>query len=161
MIKKNLIFFFILFVFSCSNVEFVIKDNTQQEQLKNNIALVSDTNVEEVFLRELYSYFGNSKNHEFVLLVSFTEKKENRIVKQNQAAQRVDYTLTASYTLFYKNRECKIFSKKISTRFSFTPKSAGYNFGTDRSFEKLYNQSVKKNIKNFDNLAPFQTTCLQ
>ena len=49
---------------------------------------------------------------------------------------------------------CKIYEKNIITSFSFVPKSFGYNFGTDKSFEKLYKGSIRKNIFEFIRNAP-------
>ena len=111
------------------------------------------------FSRELYSFFGNNKNYEYILKANFLEKKENRIVKKNQVAEKVEYTLEVNYDLFYKTSECKIFSDKIISRFSFTPKSAGYNFGADRSFEKLYANTARQNIQKFIELATLDTVC--
>ena len=159
MIKKNFIFLFFFFVLSCSNIEFVLKDTNQSNQLKNKTMLLISGETADKFSRELYSFFGNNKNYEYILKATFLEKKENRIVKKNQVAEKVEYTLEVNYDLFYKTSECKIFSDKIISRFSFTPKSAGYNFGADRSFDKLYRSSVKKNIQNFINNAAFNTTC--
>lgn len=137
-----------------------MKENNQLNQLRDKTVLLVPGGTEERFSRELYSYFGKTKGSEYVLKTTFLEKKENRIVKTNQVAEKIDYTLEASYDLFYKTVECKIFSKKIISTFSFTPKSAGYNFGADRSFEKLYTNSVKKNIQRFVDLTPDDKTCL-
>ncbi len=160
MIKNKISFIIFLFILSCSNVELVLKNNNETKQLKENVLVVVGGG-EEVFTRELSSYFGHAKNYEYILKTSFFENKENRIVKSNQVAEKIDYSLTVNYELFFKNSECKIFSKKIVSRFSFTPKSAGYNFGADRSFDTLYSNSVKKNIQKFDNLGPFDTSCIE
>ena len=160
MIKKYISFVLLFFVFSCSNIEFVMKENNQLNQLRDKTVLLVPGGTEERFSRELYSFFGKNKGSEYILKTTFLEKKENRIVKTNQVAEKIDYTLEASYDLFYKTVECKIFSKKIISTFSFTPKSAGYNFGADRSFEKLYTNSVKKNIQRFIDLTPDDKTCL-
>ncbi len=160
MIKKYIIFFSLCFVLSCSNIEFVIKENNNQDQLNGKTKLFFFGGQEEKFSREVYSFFGNTENHEYILETIFLEKKENRIVKENQVAKKIDYTLEVKYDLFYKTSECKVFSKKIITRFFFTPKSAGYNFGSDRAFQKLYISSIKKNIQNFIDLGPFDQVCL-
>jgi len=158
--KKLIIFSLFFIILSCSNIEFVLKDKRQNNALKNNVSLIVSDDTEGVFSRELYSFFGNTKNQIYILKTKFVEKKENIIVKTNQAAEKIDYSLEVNYDLFYKTSECKILSKKIKTRFSFTPKSDGYNFGADRSFDKLYTVSVRENIQNFINLAPFDKVCL-
>jgi len=161
MIKKKfkLLLFFLLL--SCSNIELVLEDNNFPKQLKDQVRIVFSENDEEIFIRELYSIFGNNNNGNFILKTSFSEKKENRIVKSNQVAEKIDYELSANYELFYKNRECKIFDKKIVSKFSLFPKSFGYNFGADRSYEKLYADTIKKNVQNFVDLIPNSTACYQ
>ena len=161
MIKKYLTCFFLLFVFSCTNIEFVLKDNIQTNPLKDKTLLLVDKNLEEGFVKGLYSNFGNNAKYEYILKTTFIEKKENRIVKNNQVAEKIEYTLEVNYDLFYKTSECKIYNKTIISKFFFTPKSAGYNFGSDRSFDKLYNSSVDQNINNFIDALQINKSCLK
>ena len=158
---KYITFSFLFFIFSCSNIEFVLKENSETNPLKEKTVLLNDENSEERFIRGLYSYFGNNENYEYILKTKFTERKENRIVKNNQVAEKIEYTLTVDYDLFYKTSECKIFNKTVISKFSFTPKSAGYNFGSDRSFDKLYSSSVDQNINNFIDTLQINKVCLK
>ena len=161
MIKKYITCSFLIFIFSCSNIEFVLKESDQTNPLKEKTLLLMDKSSEERFASALYSYFGNSENYEYILKTTFLERKENRIVKNNQVAEKIVYTLEVDYDLFYKTRECKVFNKKIITDFSFTPKSAGYNFGSDRSFDKLYSSSVDRNISSFIDALQIDKSCLK
>ena len=161
MIVKYTVFALLFFIFSCSNIEFVLKDSDLKNPLINKTTLLVDKNVEERFLRGLYSNFGNNEKYEYILKTTFLEKKENRIVNNNQVAKKIEYTLEVNYDLFYKTSECKIYNKTIISKFSFTPKSAGYNFGSDRSFDKLYNSSVDKNINNFIDSLQINKGCLE
>ena len=161
MIKKYIAYSFLLFIFSCSGVEFVLKDNSQTNPLKEKTLLLIDKESEEKFVRGLYSYFGNNEKYEYILKTTFLEEKENRIVKNNQVAEKIEYTLEVDYDLFYKTSACKIFKKTIISKFSFTPKSAGYNFGSDRSFDKLYKNSVDENINNFIDALKINKSCLE
>lgn len=158
MIIKNFTLVIFFFILSCSSVEFIVKDNNQ---FKNKIFIVNKENEEVRFTRELYSYFGNNKSYDYILKTKFLERKENRIVKQNQVAEKINYTFEVEYKLFYKTESCLVFEKEIISRFSFTPKSFGYNFGADRSFEKLYTNTARQNIQKFIELAPLKTTCLK
>ena len=149
MIKKFIACGLFFFIFSCSNIEFVLKDNNQTNPIKDKTMLLIDKNLDKRFVRGLYYYFGNNVKYEYILRTKFLERKENRIVKNNQVAEKIDFALEVDYDLFYETTECKIFKKTIITKFSFTPKSAGYNFGSDRSFDRLYDSSVEQNINNF------------
>ncbi len=161
MIKKYIACCFLFLVFSCSNIEFVLKDNNETNPLKDKTALLMNKNSEERFVRGLYSYFGNNEKHEYILKTNFLESRENRIVKKNQVAEEIEYTLRANYQLFYKTRECNIFNKVVISKFSFKPKSAGYNFSSDRSFDKLYNGSVDQNINRFIDALELNKSCLK
>jgi len=161
MIIKYIAFTLLFFIFSCSNIEFVLKDSSLKNPLKNKTALLIDKHSEERFVRGLYSNFGNNEKHEYILKTTFLEKKENRIVKNNQVAEKIEYTLEVNYELFYKTSECKIYNKTVISKFSFTPKSAGYNFGSDRSFDKLYSSSVDKNISSFIDALQINKSCLE
>ena len=88
MIKKYIACSLLFFVFSCSNIEFVLKDNSQTNPLKDKTILLMDKNSEERFVRGLYSYFGNKKEYDYILKTKFFEKKENRIIKSNQVAEK-------------------------------------------------------------------------
>ena len=161
MIKKYLTCCLLLFIFSCTNVEFVLKDKSQINPLKDKTLVVVDKDINNRLTRSLYSFFGNNKKYEYILKTKFLERKENRIIKNNQVAEKIEYTLKVDYDLFYKTSECKIFNKTIISKFSFTPKSAGYNFGSDRSFDKLYNGSVDQNINNFIDALQFNKSCIE
>ena len=75
MIKKYLSFFFFLFIFSCTNIEFVLKDGSQTNPLKDKTILLMDKNLEKRFVKGLYSNFGNSEKYEYILKTTFIEKK--------------------------------------------------------------------------------------
>ncbi len=151
----------LFFIFSCSNIEFVIKDSSITNPLKNKTLLLIDKNSDQRFVKGLYSYFGNNEKYEYILKTVFLEKKENRIIKNNQVAEKIEYTLEVNYDLYYKTSECKIYNKTIISKFSFTPKSAGYNFGSDISFEKLYSSSVNQNIDSFIDALQISKSCLE
>ena len=161
MIKKYLTCFFLLFIFSCTNIEFILKDGSKSNPLKGKTILLMDKNLEKRFVKVLYSNFGNNEKYEYILKTTFIEKRKNRIVKNNQVAEKIEYTLEVNYELFYKTIECKIYNKTIISEFSFTPKSAGYNFGSDRSFDKFYNSSIDQNINSFIDALKINNRCLK
>ncbi len=161
MIRQYIVCGLLFFIFSCGNIDFVLKDNIQINPLKDKTTLLIDKNSEERFVRGLYSFFGNNEKYEYILKTKFIERKENKIVKNNQVAQKIDYTLKVDYELFYKTIECKVLKNTIISKFSFTPKSGGYNFGSDRSFDKLYSGSVDQNISNFISGLQINKSCLE
>ena len=161
MIIKYIAGTLLFFIFSCSNIEFVMKDSSVTNPLKNKTLLLIDKNSDQRFVKGLYSYFGNNEKYEYILKTVFLEKKENRIVKNNQVAEKIEYALEVNYDLYYKISECKVFNKTIISKFYFTPKSAGYNFGSDMSFDKLYSSSVNYNIDSFIDALQISKSCLE
>ena len=161
MIKKNLTLFFLFSLIACSNFEFVLKDSDLENKFKNKVSIFFDGYKNKIFTEELYFFLGDNKDGEFILVTKFSEKKENRIIKKNQVAEKIDYKLIINYELYYESRNCKIYEKKIVSKFAFVPKSFGYNFGTERSLEKLYKSSIKRNIKKFIDSSPNNTICIK
>ena len=106
MIKRLSLLFIIFLLFSCSNIELVYNEYSIANRFKDKTKVVLQGNEEEKFTQELFSFFGNNKNNSFILLASFSEKKENRLVKKNQVAEKTDYELTVSYEIFYQNMDC-------------------------------------------------------
>jgi hypothetical protein len=158
--------FFFLSVFfcglvSCSSIEFVLNEKELDNRYKNNTLVVLFGKEGGWFSQEFFSYFGNQKNNVYILEASFIEKKENRLVKKNQVAEKIDYKIIVDYKLYFKDYGCNIFNKEISTKFSFIPKSFGYNFGASRSLEKLYLASIKKNINMFVDSSPKTNSCIK
>ncbi len=91
MINKLLLSFSLLLLLSCANIELVLSEKNLTNQFKGKTFIVFDGTEEEKFARELFSFFGNNKEGEFILITSFSETKENRLVKQNQVAEKIDY----------------------------------------------------------------------
>tara|TARA_Y100000996_G_scaffold98793_1_gene71098 strand:+ start:65 stop:568 length:504 start_codon:yes stop_codon:yes gene_type:complete len=162
MIKKVFTLSLFLLMMSCGGVELVLKGNVWSNNIKDRVMIIMEGREEQKLASELYSLFGNNiTEYEYILITSFSEKKENSIIKKNQVAQKTNYELEIVYDLFFENKSCKIFNKKITTRFSILSKSSGYNFGADRSFEELYTGSIRQNIQKFIDFVPSDTTCLK
>ena len=155
---KHCIILSFLFILSCGNIELVLNKD-QTNQIKNKVSLVSIGDESGRFNKELYSYFNNTLDYEYILKTTFVEKKENIIVKKNQVAEKIDYTLSINYKVINKQIDCKVYENIIVTKFSYVPKSFGYNFGAERSLEKLYKGGIIKNIKTFIKSFPNNKTC--
>ena len=147
---KSLLFFFIFFIVSCGGVNFVYKDNINLNNPIYNKTLVSFSGKTfPEFYRYASLYFGNNKENVYSLKINIEEEKIKRSVQTNQAISKMDYELSFDYELFSEVEKCIIYKKNIVSRFSFEPKSSGYNFGSDQSLEKLYEIATKENFKRF------------
>ena len=158
---KSLMLLSVLILTGCGKIDLLLLDNHDQNKLRGNTSIVLKGGPVELFAEEVYSFFEDNQKGEYILITTISEKTENRLVKTNQVAEKINYEITVDYEVFYKSMSCNIFNKKIVSSFSFVPKSFGYNFGTDRSLEKLYRSSVVKNIENFAIVFPNSTNCIK
>ena len=148
---KNFLFTVLfLFTSSCSNLEFVYKNN---ENLTNPLyekTNVSTTGVNFVYMKSFIPmFFGENKTNEYDLLIEIEEVKTNRSVETNQASSNLRYELRFSYKLISKSQNCVSYIKEILSYFMIMPKSEGYNYGTDASLEKKYEIAISQNISRF------------
>ena len=158
---KSLMLLSVLILTGCGKIDLLLLDNHDQNKLRGNTSVVLQGDPVQLFAEEVYSFFEDNQKGEYILITTISEKTENRLVKTNQVAEKINYEITVDYEVFYKSMSCNIFNKKIVSSFSFVPKSFGYNFGTDRSLEKLYRSSVVKNIENFAVVFPNSTNCIK
>ena len=163
MIKKKIIVLIFLFLFSCDQIEFIYKNNSEiQSPLYNKTAVIFTGKDISAIHRYSSIYFGEVVNYHYDLNINITEEKTKRSIQTNQAIEKLDYKLVFTYDLFNKKENCRVYQENIISRFTFEPKSSGYNFGSDQSLKKLYDLSVNSNFENFinniDNII--LTTCL-
>ena len=140
----------ILYMASCSGIEFVYKE---QENLTNpiyNKTVVNLSGKEIPFTqRYISTYIGNGSDKMYSLGISIAEEKIKRSVQSNQAVSKMDYNLEFFYSLRDLNKNCVVYEKSLFSNFSYAPKSEGYNFGSDESLDQMYKLATKENIERF------------
>lgn len=140
----------ILYMASCSGIEFVYKE---QENLTNpiyNKTVVNLSGKEIPFTqRYISTYIGNGSDKIYSLGIRITEEKIKRSVQSNQAVSKMDYNLEFVYSLRDLNKNCVVYEKSLFSNFSYVPKSEGYNFGSDESLDQMYKLATKENIERF------------
>ena len=138
---KKILFVSLFFtIISCSNIEFVYKEKGNLINPLYEKTSVVSSGVDLVFIQSyIPTVFGSVKEKDFNLLINIEEKKIKRSVETNQATSNLRYELRFAYTLESINKNCITYKKEILSFFSIIPKSSGYNYGTDASFEKNMN----------------------
>ena len=147
--KYILLFLLLCFLAACSNIDFVYNKDEINKQLynKTNIKITGD---EIPFLNTIVlSKFGTSQNGPLDLEIDISEKKTKMTIKTNQVTTRIDYEIAINYILRNQAGKCTLLIKKQYSRFSFIPKSEGYNFGSEKFLESLYKRNVGDNISQF------------
>jgi len=148
---KNFILLILMlcFLLACSNIEFSYIEDELNNQLynKTNIIITGD---EIPFLNTIVlSKFGISQNEFLDLEINISEKKTKMVIKTNQVSTRIDYEIVINYILSNQSKKCTVLTKKQYSRFSFIPKSEGYNFGSDKFLDNLYIRNIENNIDQF------------
>ena len=101
------------------------------------------------FFVNFLSKFGISQNEFLDLEINVSEKKTKMVIKTNQVSTRIDYEIVINYILSNQSKKCTVLTKKQYSRFSFIPKSEGYNFGSDKFLDNLYIRNIENNIDQF------------
>ena len=147
--KSLLLLAFCLVFSACSKIEFVYKENEVQKNLFNKTNVILRGEKIPFVNSVIFSKFGSPNNASFDLEIYVSEKITNISIKENQVSSRVDHVISFNYRLINKNKKCVVFINDQYSRFSFMPKSEGYNFGSDKSLESLYKRNVEDNVDRF------------
>jgi len=152
MFLKTYLISILLFLVSCSNVEFVYKNNLNLNNpiYKKTSFALSGLEIQTFYAQNL-KYFGEYEEELYKLIIDIDEEKKKRSVKSNQAVSKLDYKLIFKYQLLNNKKSCIVHSKQLISRFTFEPRSAGHNFGSDQSLIDLYNQAGRNNLQQFIN----------
>ena len=147
----------ILFTFiltGCGQIDFVYKEKKDiTNPLYNKTAFdFSGKEISNLY-RYTTTYFGRSDNPNYKLRINIEEEKTKRAVQTNQAISKLDYELKFVFVVNYIEKECSVFSTDVYSRFTYIPKSSGYNFGSDQSLEKMYERASEKALDQFTNLV--------
>ena len=147
--KFVLLFLLLWFSSACSDIDFVYNEDELNNQLynKTNIKITGD---EIPFLNTIVlSKLGTSHNGHLDLEINISEQKTKMTIKTNQVSARIDYEIAIKYILRIQAKKCTLLIKTQYSRFSFIPKSEGYNFGSEKFLESLYKRNVGDNINQF------------
>ena len=109
-------FFTIAFIFigSCGDIEFVYKEREGLINLLYEKTDLSTSGFNNNFMNSyLPMLFGDNKENHFKLLININEKITKRSVETNQAASKLRYDLTFTYTLILNDKGCVVFKRDL------------------------------------------------
>ncbi len=135
---------------SCNNIEFVYKNEKNLLNPLYEKTNISNTGFDLPFMKSyIPMFFGVNKDEKFNLAINIEEQQTKRSVETNQVTSNLRYELRFFYLLTSIEKNCKIFEKEILSSFLITPKSSGYNYGTDASLDRKYELAVAENLNRF------------
>ena len=134
---------------SCTNINFLLDEGTGSDFLKNKTTLYI-SGWENPIIKEMFFFkFGKVSDKKFLLTAKISETQKKRSVDVNQVAKKIDYKITVDYVLSDISKKCRDVLSRQTSRFSFTPKSSGYNFASDVLFDNLLKEAILENLNNF------------
>ena len=147
---RKIILILFLLVISCKSMQFTYDSDKQLNNILYNKTSVGFTGKDIPGLYESSTkLLGVATAKEYKLIIDIQEEKTRRSVKNNQAVSKVDYEILFVYNLYNILENCLIYNDSILSRFSYAPKSSGFNFSSDKSLDNLYVLTVNDNLKQF------------
>ena len=138
---------------SCSNINFLLDENSGTNFLKNKTSVYLSGWDNPVLKEAFFLRLGETSDNRFLLTAETIKKQTKRSVDENQVAKKIDYKIIINYSLSDTKKKCSNVSNIQTSSFSFTPKSSGYNFASDVLFENLLKDAVLKNLDSFMDFA--------
>ena len=138
---------------SCTNINFLLDENSGANFLKNKTASYINGWDNAVLKEAFFLRLGETSENRFLLTAEVIQKQTKRSVDENQVAKKIDYKIIINYSLRDIEDKCPNILNSQTSDFSFTPKSSGYNFASDVLFENLLRDAVLKNLDSFMDFA--------
>ena len=140
---------FLFSLISCTNINFLLDEGGGSSFLKNKTS-VYISGWDNPIIKEMFFFkFGKTSEKRFLLTAKISESHTKRSVDVNQVAKKIDYKITVDYALSDITKKCRDVLNRQTSRFSFTPKSSGYNFASDVLFDNLLKEATLENLNNF------------
>tara|TARA_B100000287_G_C20250961_1_gene630071 strand:- start:24 stop:524 length:501 start_codon:yes stop_codon:yes gene_type:complete len=134
---------------SCTNINFLLDESVDSDFLKNKTS-VYISGWDNPIIKEMFFFkFGNASDKKFLLSAKISKTQTKRSVDVNQVAKKIDYKIIVDYALSDISKKCRDVLSRQTSRFSFTPKSSGYNFASDVLFDNLLKEAILENLNSF------------
>ena len=149
---KNLnkfVLFFIFFLYSCSNFDFVYNKNYLSSELSVSEILVSGSS-NDIIKKILSNKFLSSESaKDYKLSVSSKMDTKSVVIENDQTASTVEIKYTLEYILFDHKKDCVVIKENISSLSTYNSRAESYNFGSDLSKEQVNQEVIRDNINKF------------
>jgi len=148
----KLLFFKIIVFFSlisCSNINFLLDTKDGSDFLKNKTLVYVSGWDNPVLKNVLFLKIGEATEKKYLITALVNEQQIKRSIGENQVALKIDYKIIIDYNLSNTTNKCPEIKNRQISKFSFTPKSSGYNFASDVLLGSLYEEVILNNVNNF------------
>ena len=149
---KNLnkfVLFFIFFLYSCSNFDFVYNSNDTSSELSVAEILVSGSS-NDIIKKILSNRFLSTEGAEdYKLSVSSKMDTKSVVIENDQTESTVEIKYTLEYVLFDYKKDCVVINENITSLSTYNSSAESYNFGSDLSKEQVNEEVIRDNINKF------------
>ncbi len=145
---NKIILFFVLFLFSCSNFDFVYKNSVGGSELSIGEILVVGSN-NDIVKKNLSNKFSNQGSINYKLSVTSNMETKSVVIENDQTASTIEIKYIIDYSLFDYNKDCIVAKENIISLSTYNSRAESYNFGSDLSKEQVIEQVIQDNINKF------------
>ena len=151
MLKKTKLIFLLVFLFGCSNFEYVYENiDYRLNDIRNNTLLsISGDDSEELFGYLFGKISNNESGYVYELVAKSNKSLEASVIKTDATASKFKVTYNILYTLTNISKNCLILEKELVTTSAYDSRSAGYSFGTDLSEKNVSKKNIHSSVDKF------------
>ena len=143
------ILFFLFFIYSCSNFDFVYQNNGTSSELSITEILITGSGDDIIRKTLSNKFLLNDESGGYRLSVSSKMETKSIVIENDQTASTVEIKYILDYNLFDYKKDCIVFKETLSTLSTYNSRAESYNFGSDLSKEQVTEQVIRDNIDKF------------
>ena len=146
---SKVILFFVFFLSSCSNFDFVYKKNEVNSKL--SVAEFLITGSSNDIIKKILSdkFLVNEESQGYRLSVNSTAETKSVVIENDQTASTVEIKYILDYSLFDYKKDCVVIKESISSLSTYNSRAESYDFGSDLSKEQVTEQVIQDNVNKF------------
>ncbi|MDC0191844.1 hypothetical protein OAJ89_00855 [Alphaproteobacteria bacterium] len=146
---NKIILFFVFFLFSCSNFDFVYKNSEAEIELSITEILVSGSSNDIIKKNLSNKFLSKEGSVNYKLSVNSKMETKSIVIENDQTASTVEIKYIMEYSLFDYKKDCIVIEENISSLSTYNSRAESYNFGSDLSKEQVTEQVIRDNINKF------------
>ena len=146
---NKIILFFIIFLYSCSNFEFVYKNNETGNELSVEEIIVTGSNADIIKKILSNKFLSNEEFNKYKLSTNSKMETKSVVIENDQTASTVEIKYILNYSLFDYKKDCVVIEESITSSSIYNSRAESYNFGSDLSKEQVAEQVIEDNINKF------------
>ena len=146
---NRFIIFFLFFLYSCSNFDFVYKNSEGDSELSIAEIFVSGSSDDIIKKNLSNKFLINSETQNYRLSVNSKVETKSVVIENDQTASTVEIKYILDYSLFDYKKDCVVIKENIISLSTYNSRAESYDFGSDLSEEQVTVQVIQDNINKF------------